>query len=604
MQSESSGRASGQSESPGGTGGQSTPGPNASSPPGPRAESTTGPGVRLEALWRLLVVVKTFLPLAVSWWRDRRRYLVFGGRREVTDAQRRERAEYLLSALVSLGPTFIKLGQLLSTRPDVLPRAYVTVLSRLQDRVPPDPWEEVEPLLDEEIGDVESVFESFDREPISGASLGQVYTARFEGRRVAVKVLRPGIRKRVEADIRVLSVLVPLLARLAPPSQQFTLENLTEEFAASIRREMDYEREADTLERIAANFDDDPKIRLPAVEHGLSTDRVLVMEYVDGAKITDLETLERQGVDRAAVVERLENAYIRMIVEHGLFHADPHPGNLAVQDDGTIVFYDFGMAGYLDARTREQLFEFYVAVAEDDVDRMIDAFVALGVLDPAADRQLMAQGFELVLESFRGEDISQYQVQELFEQFQGTMQELPMRLPQNLALVVRVSSVLEGVCRTLDPDFDFVSVVRDYVADRATETATAERVREEVRTRAVDLERSLRRAPVQLEETLDRQERGALGVSMGIESKESVFGRLARQVVLGSATAAAVVAAAGLYSVGSGSWAVAAGGAALVFGVFTKRAFRSTGPRREVQAGTAMAQRSLRKQHQGEGKQR
>ncbi|QSG07237.1 ABC1 kinase family protein [Halapricum desulfuricans] len=570
---------------------------------GLQAASSIGTGVRLRALWRLLVVVRTFLPLAIAWWRDRRRYLLFGGRRDVSDEQRHERAEYLLSAFVSLGPTFIKLGQLLSTRPDVLPRAYVDVLSRLQDRVPPDPWAEVEPLLEAEIGDVESVFDSFDREPISGASLGQVYTANLDGRRVAVKVLRPGIRRRVEADIRVLSVLVPVLARFAPRSQQFTLENLTEEFAASIRREMDYELEAQTLERIAENFADDPKIRLPEVEHEHSTDRVLVMEYVDGIKITDLDALEREGIDRSAVVERLEDAYVRMIAEHGLFHADPHPGNLAVQPDGTIVFYDFGMAGRLDDRTREQLLEFYVAVAEDDADRMIDAFVAMGALDPNADRQLMAEAFELVLDSYRGEEISQYRVAELFEQFQGTMQEMPMRLPQDLALVVRVSSVLEGVCRTLDPEFDFISVVREYVAGRATETATTERVREELRSRAVDLERSVRRLPGQVETALDRAERGELGVSMDIESDDDVFGRLARQVVLGSATAAAVVATAGLYGVGNGSWAVVAGGATLVLGALTKRAFATDGPRRDVQAGTTMARRSLRGRSQSDSDQ-
>ena len=562
----------------------------------------SGVGFRLRALWRLLVVVKTFVPLAVRWWRDRRRFLLFGSGRDVSDEQSYERAEYLLSAFVSLGPTFIKLGQLLSTRPDVLPQAYVDVLSRLQDRVPPDPWEEIEPVLDDEIGEVDAVFESFDREPISGASLGQVYTARLDGGRVAVKVLRPGIRRRVEADIRVLSVLVPVLVRFTSPSQQFTLENITDEFATSIRREMDYELEAQTLRQIAENFADDPKIRLPDVESKHSTDRVLVMEYVEGIKITDLEALDRRGIDRPALVERLENAYMQMIVEHGVFHADPHPGNLAVKEDGTIVFYDFGMAGRLSDRTREQLFEFYVAVAEDDVDRMIDAFVAMGALDPDADRQLIADGFELVLDSFRGEDISQYRVAELLEQFQGTMQEMPIRLPQDLALVVRVSSVLEGVCRTLDPDFDFINVVKEYVADQATETETADRVREEVRSRVVEFERSVRRVPAQLDAALDRAERDTLRTSMDIESEDGVFSRLARQVVFGSATAAAVVATAGLYGVGSGSWTVVAAGGAVLLGVLTKRSFRTTGPRRDVQAGTTMAQRSLqgRRQHKSE----
>ncbi|MFB6189309.1 MAG: ABC1 kinase family protein [Halapricum sp.] len=561
-------------------------------------DEPTGWRVRLRALWRLAVVARTFLPLVVAWWRDRRRFFLFGGRREVSSEQRRARAEYLLDALLSLGPTFIKLGQMLSTRPDVLPREYVDVLSRLQDRVPPEPWAAVEPMLESEIGDVETVFEDFDREPISGASLGQVYTATLDGEHVAVKVLRPGIRKRVEADLQVLAVAVPTLARFAPEAQAFTLDNLAEEFAATIRREMDYGQEAATLETIGGNFADDPSIRVPEVRSAYSTGRVLTMEYVEGTKIDDVAALDRMGIDRQALVERLEEAYIRMIVEDGLFHADPHPGNLAVQADGTLVFYDFGMSGWLDEATREHLFEFYVALAEEDVQHVMDTFVAMGALDPAADRQVMAQAFELAIGNFRGEDIDQYQIAEIVGEFQGTMHEIPMRLPQQLALIVRVTSVLEGVCRTLDPEFDFITVVREYVAEQATDTATGERVREEVTERARTLERSLRHIPTKLDDALTRVERDELRVSMDLESSDGVFGRLARQLVLGSATAATVLATVGLYAFGFGTATWVAGGGAVLLGLLTRRAFRTRGPRTDVQVTTRMAERSLEERRQ------
>jgi len=468
--------------------------------------------VRLRAVWRLLVVLWAFLPLALAWWRDRRRFLLFGSGRDVDSATRTRRAEFLLETLLDLGPTFIKLGQLLSTRPDILPGEYIAVLADLQDKVPPEPWDRIEPVLEADLGPVESTFDAFDREAISGASLGQVYTAELDGQRVAVKVLRPGIRRYVEADLRVLSVLIPALVAVSPPGQSFTIENLAEEFAAQIRREMDYEREAETLREITANFADNEMIRFPDVYGEHSTDRVITMEYVDGTKITDTDALAAAGVDTDALAVRLEEAYIQMIVEDGVFHADPHPGNLAVQDDGTLVFYDFGMSGRLGPETRDTLFDFYVALAEDDIDAVIDAFVDLGALDPTADRELMRQVFEIAIDNFRGEGIDQYRVEQIVTEFQGTMQEFPMRLPRNMAMVVRVSSVLEGVCRTLDPDFDFLAAVRSYVAEQTTAAETRQRVMEELRTRATEVESSLRRSPAKLDAALDRVERDDLAV--------------------------------------------------------------------------------------------
>jgi predicted unusual protein kinase regulating ubiquinone biosynthesis (AarF/ABC1/UbiB family) len=214
---------------------------------------------------RFFVVVRAFLPLALAYARDRRRFLLFGRRREVTEADRRRRAGYLLATLLDLGPTFIKVGQILSARPDVLPPAYIDELSSLQDEVPATDWGDIEPVLQAELGPVDEAFDEFDREPISGASLGQVYVARHAGEKVAVKVLRPNIRERVAADLVVVETLLPVVLRFAPPGQAFTMENLAEEFATTIRGEMDYSAEAARLNEVRENFADDPNVVVPPV---------------------------------------------------------------------------------------------------------------------------------------------------------------------------------------------------------------------------------------------------------------------------------------------------------------------------------------------------
>jgi len=517
---------------------------------------------RTRVLWRLLVVSYRFLPLALTYARDRRRYLLFGGERHVTGEQQVERARRLLHVLVALGPTFIKVGQILSTRPDVLPGPYIAVLQELQDRVPPADWAEVKPVVEAELGPIEDTFEAFDTEPISGASLGQVYTATLDGERVAVKVLRPNIRTRVAADLRVIEAVVPLLIRGAEPGQAFTLENVADEFAATIREEMDYRHEARMLETIRANFADDDGVRIPRAIETACGDRVLTMEYVEGTKITDVHTLDAKGIDREELVVRLEEAYVQMILEDGRFHADPHPGNLAVQDDGTIVFYDFGITGRIGPRLQEQIFDFYVAVARDDIDGVIDSFVAMGALDPTADRRLLREMFEIVFESFRGQDVDQYRVQQLVAEFQAELYEFPLRLPQELALIVRVTTVLEGVSRTLDPDFDLIALVTDYVR----EEGYAEQGVRELLDRAGDeleaLARGLVTSGPKLERVLDRTNRGDLTVRADLTDDDGLFDDVAGLVVFGLGFVGFVFAALVLALAGDVTAALLAGSGA------------------------------------------
>ena len=502
----------------------------------------------LRAYRRFVVVAYRLLPLLLAWTRDENRFLFFGSGRQVSAETRRQRARSLLDSLLDLGPTFIKLGQLLSTRPDVLPPEYIEEFERLQDDVPPAEWPAAKAVIEADIGPIDTTFETFDSEAISGASLGQVYIARVDGEKVAVKVRRPGIEPLVEADLRVVRWSLPLLMRFVGEARSFSLETIADEFEKTIREEMDYERERRMLVEIGENFAENDRVRVPEAFPELSSDRVLTMEYVEGTKISEIDDLDTLGLDRTDLAETLQQTYLKMIVQDGVFHADPHPGNLAVRDDGTLVFYDFGMSGYVDPFIQEKIIEFYMAVAAQDTDAILDTLIEMGTLSPEADREVMSNILELAIADARGEDIEQYRVNQIIQQVEDTIYEFPLRLPPNLALVLRVATVVEGVCVTLDPEFDFISVAtdylraegfieagaKDYVADRAGEFR--------------DFGESLVRVPPKLESTLDDLERGDVTLTVEFDPDEETFDRLAKRIVLGALLATTAISASVLYA--------------------------------------------------------
>jgi predicted unusual protein kinase regulating ubiquinone biosynthesis (AarF/ABC1/UbiB family) len=551
---------------------------------------------RRRTVVRFVAVVRAFLPLVVAYARDRNRFLLFGRSRPVDTATKRERAEYLRETLVEQGPTFVKVGQILSTRPDVVGPAYIEELSQLQDRVPPAPWERIRPVVEAELGPVDEVYDRFDTEPISGASLGQVYTAVADGQKVAVKVLRPNIRERVETDLVVVRTLLPVLVRFAPRGQAFTLRNLAEEFTVTLRGEMDYAHEADLLGAVRANFAAEPDIAIPDVVADRSTDRVLTMEYVDGTKITDVEAIEAMGLDRTDLVETLTETYFQMIVEDGVFHADPHPGNLAVQPDGTVVFYDFGVVGTLGPDRRQQIVEMYLGLASDDTDRVIDAFVEMGALDPAADRRVIREIFDLVFEQLRGQTFDQSEIRAYVMEFQGAMQGVPFRLPQDLALIVRVSTVLEGVTRTLDPDYDFIEAVTTYVEQEGYRDA-GEIVSGEIREQATATAAGLFRVPPLLEAVLDETQRGEARLSTVFRANPAMFTAFAWRVLLGLFTGLGVVSTTTLYIVDQPLLAVAAAALTGLVGLLLARSFYRSRDR-AVRQYTRVAERSLGQRRQ------
>ena len=528
----------------------------------------------LRSYRRFVVVAYQFLPLLLAYARDRNRFLLFGSSRQVPPETRRRRARSLLNSLLTLGPTFIKLGQLLSTRPDVLPPEYVDEFESLQDDVPPAEWDDAREILEADIGTVEGTFDGFDTTAISGASLGQVYTATYEGQRVAVKIRRPAIEKLVEADLRVVRWSLPLLMRFVDEARSFSLETLADEFEKTIREEMDYERERRMLEEIGENLADNDRVRVPAALPRLSSKRVLTMEYVPGTKISELEDIDALGLDRTELARTLQQVYLQMIVEDGVFHADPHPGNLAVQEDGTVVFYDFGMSGRVDPFIQGKIVDFYMAIARQDTDAILDTLVEMGTLSPEADREVMSNVMELAIADARGEEIEQYRVQQIIQQVEDTIYEFPLRLPPNLALVLRVATVVEGVCVTLDSDFDFIAVATDYLGE---EGFIEESARDYVEERAGEFQQfgeSLVRVPPKLERTLDNVDRGDVTVQFEVADDERALDRLAKRLILGGLLSATVMAAAVLYAFSTPEAALVAAGLAVPVLLLLWRSFR------------------------------
>ncbi len=546
--------------------------------------------VSLRPYWRFVLVVRQFLPLILSYLRDRNRYILFGRGREVTSASRVRRAERLLDSFLTLGPTFIKLGQLLSTRPDILPPEYIDVLASLQDDVPPAPWADARTVIEAEFGSIEERFDAFETEAISGASLGQVYRAEVDGEPVAVKVRRPGIEDLVEADLRVIRWTIPIIVRLVDESRAFSLQNLTDEFAETIREEMDYVREARMLQEIRGNLMDNDDVRIPSVLESHSGPRVMTMEYVGGTKITRVRELDNLGLDRSALAETLQRTYLEMIIEHGVFHADPHPGNLAVQPDGTIVFYDFGMSDRVKPYVQESVVDFYVAVANRDIDGILDTLIAMGTLSPDADREIMGEVMQLAIEDARGHDIEQYRVQRILQQVEDTIYEFPFRLPRDLALVMRVATVVEGVCVTLDPEFDFITVATDYLAEHGYREESARQVVEDIGDDVRRATRASIRIPPKLEDVLRKADRGDIKVTAKLRDPDDLLDRLAHRLILGMVLAALLVSAWVTYP----DDPAPAGGALLLSLVVAVLLYRSFTKRRGVRTQAQFTRQAMR----------
>ncbi|MEM3675439.1 MAG: AarF/ABC1/UbiB kinase family protein, partial [Thermoplasmataceae archaeon] len=379
------------------------------------------------------------------------------------DYYRERNGMIAVKTFMSLGPTFIKLGQVLSARPDLLPREYIASFEKLQDEVPPAPFEQVEPILRRNLGDIDAVFESFDKNAISGASLGQVYRAVYRGRHVAVKVNRPNIENVLKRDLIVVDRLLRLAKGRVENFLYISVSNVVNDFKSRIFDEIDYRKEAANADRIRNNIRGRDRAIVPEVIREISSKEVLTLEYVNGTKITNIEELKRKGIDTKELAWNLDLLFMRMLLRDDIFHADPHPGNISVADDGTLILYDFGMIGSLDRETRFKLLSLYDGLVNTDPDAIIDALVSLRALSPVANRAIIRRSMEMLIASMEGKNPEESEIRELLDIANGVIFEFPFRLPRALVLYMRMSSLLEGVCLRLDPDFKFVKILRQLL---------------------------------------------------------------------------------------------------------------------------------------------
>ncbi|MDX6767967.1 MAG: AarF/UbiB family protein [Elusimicrobiota bacterium] len=474
------------------------------------------------------------------------RYLEAGlaglaGGAKVFDAA--ERPARVRMALEDLGPTFVKAGQYLSTRSDLLAPEYLRELARLQDRVPPFPGEEARRIVEAELGaPVGVLFARFETRPLAAASIAQVHAAALpDGTEVVVKVQRPGARERVAADLEIMARLAALAERHSAEWAWRRPTRVVAEVARSLERELDLALEASHLERFARQSKGDPTVRVPRPRRELSSPRVLTMDRLRGVKADDLAGLEAAGLDPRLAAERLAAHYLAMIFVHGFFHADPHPGNLLVLPGHAIGYLDFGMTGRLDRRTREALAEAVLAVVERDEGALGRALLGLADYEEEPDRRAFEADCAELMDQYAYRPLSEWRLGRMLEQLFRTTAAHRVSVPAELFLMVKTLTELESLTRALDPGFDAVAAVGPFIRWVEEERLAPRRVAETLTRAGRDAMALLASAPSDVRELIRQARRGRLliefehkGLEPALASLDQVSNRLAFAVLLGA----------------------------------------------------------------------
>ena len=397
------------------------------------------------------------------------RFVVYRGAEASVPRERQlaRQGAWLKENLIALGPTFIKIGQALGTRADLLPLAYVRELSTLQDQVPPFPTSEAFARIESELGrNVSEAYAEIDAEPVASASLGQVYRARLHtGQEVAVKVQRPRLREIVGFDIAVLGRITRFLARFPSVSENADWEGMLREFDATIQEEMDYAREAANADRFRQNFRAWRAVRVPHIHWTHTTTRVLTMEFIRGTKVTDIEGLRARRISPVKVNRLLVRAYLKQLLEDGFFHADPHPGNLVVMDTGHLVFFDFGMTGRITPRLQSQMIDAFFHVVGRDIEGLAQDLINLDFLKPGVDTERVRPVVEGLFRHYLNLKLGEVNFKELTYDLAEVMYDYPFRLPSNFTYIIRALMTLEGIGIVTDPGFSFFDTAKPYAKE-------------------------------------------------------------------------------------------------------------------------------------------
>src|SRR2546425_6777716 len=407
---------------------------------------------------RIFVVWYRLAPFLIAFLRDRRRWIVAGPPRFVSAEAHRERARRLTARIASLGPSFIKLAQVFGIRADIIPQIYVEELSRLHDQVPPFPTSEVRKRIQFELKQpVETVFDSFDGEALAAASLGQVHRARYRGEEVIVKVLRPGVEELVATDVRVVQNLVFVLEQFIDHHIIRSTRTIIDEFSRVITEQMDFLHEADNVERFGDLFRNSEFVIIPRVYREATTTRVLVMQFFEGFRVTEVEEIVRHNIDTKKMIENLIAFYGDQLLIHGFFHADPHPGNILIRPDSRIVLLDYGVVVEITPEFKQDLVRLIIAAVRGNVDDLIDVAYKLDLIEPDVSPTMVKEAAQAIISIHLDRSLTQRQIQEISIHILSTFYRFPLRLPSNAAYILLTGGLLEGIGLAYDPRFNSMS---------------------------------------------------------------------------------------------------------------------------------------------------
>jgi predicted unusual protein kinase regulating ubiquinone biosynthesis (AarF/ABC1/UbiB family) len=411
-------------------------------------------------VWRALKIVWFFAGFVLGFLWDY-------WRKEENEHQS-QRAEQLRHILTDLGPTFIKVGQALSTRPDLIRKDFLEELVKLQDQLPPFNTEQAFRIIEAELErSTDEIYAQLSPTPVAAASLGQVYRARLHtGEEVAVKVQRPNLKPIITLDLFLMRWAAGWMAPFLPLNLGHDLTLIVDEFGIKLFEEIDYLNEAKNAEQFASNFSNNPQVKVPSIYWRYSTHRVLTLEWINGLKLTDTSQIKAAGLDSDNLTRIGVESGLQQLLEHGFFHADPHPGNLFAMPDGRMAYIDFGMMDQLEYTTKETLVDSVVHLIDKNYTALAEDFVKLGFLTPDTDIMPIVPALEMVLGDIIGESVGNFNFKTITDRFSELMYEYPFRVPAKFALIIRSLVTQEGLALTLNPDFKIVEIAYPFVARR------------------------------------------------------------------------------------------------------------------------------------------
>jgi len=445
--------------------------------------------------------------------------------KEVIQMSRPERIRLVLE---ELGPTFIKLGQMLSTRPDLIPVEFIEEFRKLQDDVPPFPGDKAKEIVEKELGkSVETLFSSFEEVFKSAASLAQIHRAVTKsGQQVAVKIQRPGINSIIKSDMEILFDLANLVARRLPEDNFYDPVEIVDEFRIWINRELDFFQEGRNIDRFRRHFANDETIYVPQVFWDLTTSKVLTMEYIDGIRILDLRRLEQAGLDRKIIAVNGANSVLKQIFEHGFFHGDPHPGNIFVLENNVIAPLDFGLMGRLDDELIEQLGYLLNGIIHKDIDRIVRVFLNIGILRDEIDIRTLKLDIGEFIDRYYQIPLYQLDIQHIINEAMEIVSRHHIRLPRDLYLMGKALVIMERMGEVLDPEFDIISIAKPYMQKIITQKFDPRRLMRDASRTLEDFKDLLDSLPETLKQILSKVRKGELRINLHHQGLDHLIGEL------------------------------------------------------------------------------